>query len=30
MASFDVGNSLRTVTGAAASIGSAAYGAMGT
>lgn len=30
MASFDVGNSLRTVTGAATSIGSAAYGAMGT
>ena len=28
--SFDVGNSLRTVTGAATSIGSAAYGAMGT
>jgi len=30
MALFDVGNSLRTVTGAATSVGSAAYGAMGT
>lgn len=30
MSLFDVGNSLRTVTGAAASIGSSAIGAMGT